>query len=257
VFDRQDAPGSEWFQNPPLGFALIGVIAVILAVVVTRSLRESKTFLKNARNSVPTEPVLARSSAAELTDAGAFDWSSVLQALRVPPDQEVPDRTGEDVFGSGLGLRTIVVTGGAYQPNVLFGSRHGRCVEIRLGHDEKIATVNTGMRHLREITIVGAHCPVFALLGSDGRLAPEADAPPEALEVLAALSPAVVWNDVRIVAGDHGLVANRAMRGGPYGWVYDLWLLERLADHLKARPRPATKRWPRAKVPYGMGTWTG
>jgi hypothetical protein len=239
-----------------IGVGLLVAIAVILAVVVTRSMRDTKKYVTGSRQAVATQPRLARSSASEVTDAGAYDWASVLQALNVGVDQEVADHTGEDIYASSLGLRTIIVTGGAYQPNVMFGSRNERCVEIRLGHDDKIATFGTSNRHLREITMVGAHCPSFALLGSDGRLVPEADAPPPALEVLSALRPAEVWNGVRVVAGDEGLVANRPISGSVYGWVYDLWLLERLADHLKALPRPAPKRWPRATVPYGMGHWT-
>jgi hypothetical protein len=239
------------------GFALIISIGLILVVVVTRSLRESRTFVAAARAQRPQKPVLARSSAAALADAGAYDWASVLEALSVPPPEEVRDRTGEDIYGAQLGLRTIIVTGGAWQPNVMFGERHGRSVEIRQGHDEKIASFDTSMTHLREITIVGAHSPSFELRGADGRLSPEGEAPAGVLEVLSQLTPAGVWDRVRIVAGDDGLVANRPMSTQPYGWVYDLWLLERLADRLELRPRPAAKRWPRAKVPYGMGTWTG
>ncbi len=238
------------------GFALIASIGVTLIVVVSRSQRDVKTFMTAARRARPNKPLLARSSAAQLADAGPCDWSSVLEALSVPPGEEVRDRTGEDMFGAQLGLRTIIVTGGAYQPNVMFGSRHGRSVEIRLGHDDKVVTFDTGMRHLREITIVGAHCPPFELRGADGRLGLAGEGPAGVLEVLSELSPADVWSKLRIVAGDEGLVANRPMSTQPYGWVYDLWLLERLADHLQLRPRPAPKRWPRAKVPYGMGTWT-
>jgi hypothetical protein len=238
------------------GFALIALIGVTLMAVVTRSSRDVRTFLTAARRQRPKKPGLARSSAAELTDAGPHDWSSVLEALSVPPAEEVPDRTGEDMFGAQLGLRTIIVTGGAYQPNVMFGSRLGRSVEIRLGHDDKIVTVDTGMRHLREVTIVGAHSPRFELRGAGGRLAPQGEAPAGVREVLSQLSPAAVWNKLRIVAGDEGLVANRPMSTQPYGWVYDLWLLERLADHLQLEPRPAPKRWRRATVPYGLGSWT-
>jgi hypothetical protein len=75
--------------------------------------------------------------------------------------------------------------------------------------------------------------------------------------VLSALAPAEVWSGVRIVAGDQGLVANRPQRDGPYRWVYDLWLLERLADHLKASAITAPKRWTITKLPYGMDSWAG
>ncbi len=241
-----------------ISVGLLVVIGAILAVFFTRTHRDQMKFVNSRREGAAArpDPVLARSSAGEVADAGPYDWSSVLQALAVPSGEEVPDRTGEDIYGSELGLRTIIVTGGAHQPDVMFGSRLGRGMEIRLGRDEKIATFDTTTRHLREITIVGAHCPSFALRGRDARLIPEADAPPQALEVLSALAPAEIWNGIRVVAGEDGLVANRPMSSSAYGWVYDLWLLERLADRLKAAPRAAPKPWPHSRVPYGMGSWT-
>lgn len=238
--------------------ALFGLVLFASAgAISTLALPWSRRPAKQVREPAPSGPVLARASGDSLTDAGAYDFANVLEALSVPPAEEVRDRTGEDIFGAQLGLRTILVTSGAYHPNVMFGSRRGRCVEIRIGHDDKLTTLSLGMRHIREITMVGAHCPEFALRGAFGRLAPEEQAPPAVLEVLASMNDADVWNRVRIVAGDAGLVANRPYSGRMYGWAYDLWLLERLADHLGAKGRPAPKRWPRAKVPYGMGTWTG
>ncbi len=245
------------------GFGLIIVIGAILVFVVRRSRRDIAGFMDNSRNAAEAGPaVLERSSASELSDAGAYEWPSVLRALAVTPGETVPDETGENAYGSDLGLRMHLgtmsygTTGGAQGANVMHGTRHGRSVEIRIGHDEKIATVTTGTKHLREITIVGAHCPSFELRGTSGRLVANGELPPAALVVLSALSPAEVWTGVRIVGGDEGLVANRPQRDGPYGWVYDLWLLERLADRLNARPRPAPKRWTLAKLPYGMGSWT-
>ncbi len=236
-----------------IGLALFVVVGVSLTVVATRSAQGTK----RARPPGPSGPSLARSSAGDVVDAGAYDFPSVLEALSVPPGEEVSDRTGEDIFGSQLGLRTIIVTGGAYQPNVMFGSRQGRCVEIRIGHDEKLASLSLGPRHIREITMVGAHSPEFALRGANEKLTAEGQAPAAVLDMLGSMNHAEVWNGVRIVAGEEGLVANRPYSGQAYGWAYDLWLLERLADHLDAKPRAAAKRWPRAKVPYGMGTWTG
>lgn len=41
-----------------------------------------------------------------------------------------------------------------------------------------------------------------------------------------------IWRDVRVRGGAEGLVALR--RSGSAGHLYDLWLLERLADALDA-----------------------
>jgi hypothetical protein len=246
------------------GFALIIVVLGTVAFVVTRSRRDIKGFMASDLEAAHAGPaVLERSSASELTDAGAYEWPSVLQALFVAPDAVGPDGPDEPEYASNLGLHMHLgsmgapgTSGDAHSANVMHGTRQGRPVEIRLGKDEKIAAFNTGTKHLREITFVGARCPPFELRGVGGQLVAEGEPPPPAHAVLAALAPAEVWTGVRIVAGDEGLVANRPQRDGPYGWAYDLWLLERLADHLNAPALTPHKRWTITKLPYGMGSWT-
>jgi hypothetical protein len=246
------------------GFALIIVVLGTVAFVVTRSRRDIKGFMASDRKAAQAGPaVLPRSSASELPDAGAYEWPSVLQALFVAPDAVGPDGPDDDEYASNLGLRMRLgsmgspgTAGDANSANVMHGTRQGRPVEVRLGKDEKIAAINTGTKHLREITFVGAHCPSFELRGVGGQLVADGELPAPAREVLSALAPAEVWSGVRIVAGEEGLVANRPQREGPYGWVYDLWLLERLANHLNASATTAHKRWTITKLPYGMGSWT-
>jgi hypothetical protein len=52
-------------------------------------------------------------------------------------------------------------------------------------------------------------------------------------EVLAGLTPAPdVWHKLEVEGGPDGIVARRPNTAHPQGYVYDLWLAERLADRL-------------------------
>jgi hypothetical protein len=49
------------------------------------------------------------------------------------------------------------------------------------------------------------------------------------------LAPApVVWRDLVVEGGPDGILARRPVTAHPQGYVYDLWLVERLADRLGA-----------------------
>jgi hypothetical protein len=53
--------------------------------------------------------------------------------------------------------------------------------------------------------------------------------------VLAGLSPAPAeWRDVKAEGGTNGIVARRQVTVHPQGHVYNLWLVERLAEGLGA-----------------------
>ena len=43
-----------------------------------------------------------------------------------------------------------------------------------------------------------------------------------------------MWRDVEIDGGPDGIIARRPVKAHPQGYVYDLWLVERLADRLGA-----------------------
>ena len=45
---------------------------------------------------------------------------------------------------------------------------------------------------------------------------------------------AAVWRDVTIEGGPDGILARRPVKAHPQGYIYDLWLVERLADRLGA-----------------------
>ena len=77
----------------------------------------------------------------------------------------------------------------------------------------------------------------FSVHADDGRMVMESGALPEVDEVLAELAESLnVWHDVVVEGGSDGILARRSikMKSHPQGYVYDLWLVERLADKLGA-----------------------
>jgi hypothetical protein len=82
---------------------------------------------------------------------------------------------------------------------------------------------------------VAASVAPFRIGAEDGRLVAEHGAMPEVDEVLTELAPAPkVWREVVIEGGPDGIRARRPVTSHPQGYVYDLWLVERLADRLGA-----------------------
>ena len=82
---------------------------------------------------------------------------------------------------------------------------------------------------------VQAPVPPFRVRESDHRPVAEPGAPPEVEDVLAGVEPdRSVWRDVEIDGGPDGITARRPVKAHPQGYVYDLWLAERLADRLGA-----------------------
>ena len=75
--------------------------------------------------------------------------------------------------------------------------------------------------------------------------------------VVAAMNPSPdVWHDLRVVGGAEGIVASRGSAMDYLGgWIYDLWLLERLAGELGAPTLPAVEVDEDWEIPYGMGDW--
>jgi hypothetical protein len=75
----------------------------------------------------------------------------------------------------------------------------------------------------------------FRIQESDHRPVAEPGAPPEVDDVLGGAAPGrSVWRDVEIEGGPDGITARRPGKAHPQGYVYDLWLVERLADRLGA-----------------------
>jgi hypothetical protein len=109
------------------------------------------------------------------------------------------------------------------------GTRHGRAVALRIGVVPSIR--GKGMNEVQ----VDAAVAAFRITAEDGRLVAEPGAMPEVAEVLAELAPApTVWRDVVVEGGPDGICARQPVTSHPQGYVYDLWLVERLADRLGA-----------------------
>jgi len=160
-----------------------------------------------------------------------------------------------------LGLRSRIAppvgVGVGAQPHILWGTRGGFQVFVRLGVDEVgegLELLNT--RGLRQIVVVRAVLPTFQLHGKDGAVTPVGGStpPPSVAAVLAELDhdPAR-WNDLVVVAGPEGLVTSRPqLPERDDDWTHDLRLVERLVAATAAEPLLAERIGPAWKVPYGV-----
>ena len=150
-------------------------------------------------------------SAPQITDASSIDWPSLLDALstvRVDPDRHDRDGGAENSVAETLGLYSPILDG-RFQPNLIYGTRHGRQVFIRIGVDETYRSGITN-RHLRQITVLRVGVPVFALVADYGALSVEAGASEALLAVEQSLHPSPdVWDGLRVVGGPEGIVASR------------------------------------------------
>ena len=103
-----------------------------------------------------------RGRAAEIADAGAVPWEVLWEALKL----DATGATDDDVVGE-LGLHYGDWTDPAFE-NVatrIFGVRHGRQVEIRMGHTAR--GLNMG---IVQTTWLRAATPEFQITSEDGRL---------------------------------------------------------------------------------------
>jgi hypothetical protein len=169
-----------------------------------------------------------RGRAAEIADPGAFQWEVVWEALKTEPPAENPSTITEEL---GLGEEQDIPQEFAEMPGTEFsGTRHGRRVALRMG-------VVPSMWRGRGVNEVHVEAPVapFRARADDGRLVAEPGALPEVEAFLADLAPApAVWREVVVEGGPDGILARRPVTAHPQGYVYDLWLVERLADRLGA-----------------------
>jgi hypothetical protein len=161
-----------------------------------------------------------------------------------------------------LGLRSRMSSATELlEPHVFWGERGGRQVHVRLGPDEKIAggTTMLSNRHVRLITVVRAELPEARIVAHDGTLRDEGRGSAEIAGLLAGIgSSPDAWDGVRVVCGPDGAVASRpAVTDAIHGWLYDLWLCERLADGLAAPALPPVDVGPGWTIPYGLGRRLG
>lgn len=100
---------------------------------------------------------------------------------------------------------------------VMAGTRHGRGVEVRLD----------GRRHT---TAVNAKTPEFEVDVEGDRLVAKQGAPAPVVKAIEGLAPSSHWKKLKSVkGGSEGIVAERKVDTGQ-GWLWDLWLCERLAE---------------------------
>jgi len=202
----------------------------------------------------PPDPASAdlefwRGRSRELPDAGPLPWTVLLAGLET---SSIDPSDHESDFAT-MGFSEVEQTGGWPDSCAtrLRGARYGRQVEILLGVRDHGWGTGTAM-----VTWVRATAPELHALG--GQLGSFIVDPSETTLAAKALSrltdvPAV-WNGVRVRAGAHGLVCHRKItaRSHPQGYLYDLWLLEHLADLLAAQTLPALDLTDVA-VPYRTG----
>src|SRR5262245_18122086 len=169
-----------------------------------------------------------RGRADEIDDASLYGWEVVWEALKTEPPTDNPSTITEE-----LGLdqeQELSQTTSDMPATELSGTRHGRAVALRMG---VVPTVWRD-RGANEVQVQAAVVP-FQIREDDGRLVAETGALSEVEELLAGLAPAPdVWRDLEVEGGPDAILARRPikMKGNPQGYVYDLWLVERLADRL-------------------------
>jgi hypothetical protein len=171
-----------------------------------------------------------RGRAAEIDDPSALDWEVLWEALKTEPPTDSPSTITQEL---GLGEeRELIQTTTEMMATEFSGTRNGRAVALRMG----VVPTVWRERGANEVQVQASVVP-FQLREDDGRLVAEPGAPSEVEELLAGLAPAPdVWRDVEVEGGHDGILARRPikMKANPQGYVYDLWLVERLADRLGA-----------------------
>jgi hypothetical protein len=166
-----------------------------------------------------------RGRAAEIPDPGALGWEVVWEAVKTQPpggnSSTITQELGLDVE------QDIVQPYGDLPATEFSGTRHGRHVALRMG-------VVPGVREkgFYEVQVTTAVAP-FRIREDAGHPVAEPGAMPEVEEVLGELAPAPdVWRKVEVEGGQDGILARRPVTAHPQGYVYDLWLVERIADRL-------------------------
>jgi len=109
---------------------------------------------------------------------------------------------------------------------VLSGERHGRQVTARLGSGEVSPQSEVAVR---------IAAPEFKAKSRDGRVRAADGTPDSIATALAAIPNSTRWKKLTIEGGPEGIVVSRK-GGGQADWLCDLWLVERLADTVGARP---------------------
>jgi hypothetical protein len=186
------------------------------------------TMFRATKKAPPPGPPPAemRGRAAQISDPAAFGWEVLWEALKTEPPADEPSTITQEL---GLVQETSILRS---QPSGMpatefSGARHGRHVALRMG-------VVPGIRAkgYNEVHVAVSVSP-FRIREHEGRPTADASAMPEVGEALAGLAPAPqVWRKLEVEGGPDGILARRPVTAHPQGYLYDLWLIERLADRL-------------------------
>jgi hypothetical protein len=237
----------------------VGFPVAVIVLVVLGSRHGSRSVSRHPLNNRSSDgPIRAT---AEIVDAGCVAWPDLLDALaakQMDPDGESPrdaPEPGENGIADVLGLRSPIQSG-RFRPNLMYGTRAGRQVFIRLGIDETLRS-GFGTRHLRQTTVLRVGAPSFTLCGIDGVPYPSVETPQPVRRMVQPLQRSPdVWTGLYVQSGPDGIVATRPI---PHRirvqcqWLYDLWLLERIADYLRSAALSTIRLGANYRVPYGLG----
>ena len=186
-------------------------------------------FFRRSKGTEATGPAPAemRGRAAEISDPADLSWEVVWEALKTEPP------AGDGPLTQELGLDSeheIAQDTTDMAATEFSGTRNGRKVALRIG----VVPTVWRERAANEVDVEAAVAP-FRVKEDGGRLVPEPGPPPEVDELLGGLSPSKeVWKQLEIEGGPNGILARRPVTAHNQGYVYDLWLVERLADRLGA-----------------------
>jgi hypothetical protein len=171
-------------------------------------------------------PAQMRGLAVEITDPGLLRWEVVWEALKTEPPADEPSTITQE-----LGLHEEREIAGAYNADrwgtEFSGTRHGRHVALRIGVVPSIRG-----KAFNEVHVAASVSP-FRLRADDGRIVADPGASPALQQLLAELAPAPkTWRQLEVEGSADEIVARRPVTAHSQGYVYDLWLVERLADRL-------------------------
>jgi hypothetical protein len=186
------------------------------------------TLFRATKKAAPAGPPPAemRGRAAEISDPGMFGWEVLWEALKTEAPADEPSTLTQEL---GLDSEQEIISpyGGSMYGTEFSGTRHGRHVALRMG-------VIPGIRGngYNEVHVDASVAPL-RLRTVDGRPTVESGSSSELKAVLAELAAAPeAWRKLEVDGGPNGIVARRPVTAHPQGYLYDLWLIERLADRL-------------------------
>lgn len=250
-------PAPTWI--PIVAFAV--PVVIVLAVLIP-ALRGRRRYKKaRAAQTEGIQPsTVALGSAGSIGDGGRYSTEALRRALSIAeedwgPVDDLPHNEG--AAGEALGLKTKINTSSELlDPNLMWGTREYGQVFVRIGPDEKIegGTELYSNRHIRQITTLRVDAPEFVMAERGGRpaiiegSAPGIDAALSRIE-----SNPAVWEGFTAKGGPEGIVCSRQLVSEPDFWVYDLWLLERIAQDAKFPALGEARIGPAWKIPYGVG----